>query len=70
MCGLYCVVLIEYTIAGKTLLDYTNLFFHDDYKNNGNIIYKYLQDKYDKSKRNLNFRLKRYMKQEMIFSKE
>ena len=26
MCGFYCIVCREYMIAGKTLLDYTNLF--------------------------------------------
>ena len=27
MYGLYCIAFIEYMIAGKTLLDYTNLLF-------------------------------------------
>ena len=36
--------------AGKTLLDYTNLFFTNDYKKNYKIIYKYLKDKYVKSR--------------------
>ena len=35
-------------LAGKTLLDYTNLFSPNDYKKNNKIIYKYLKDKYDK----------------------
>ena len=26
MCGFYCTTLIEYMLAGKTLLDYTNFF--------------------------------------------
>ena len=26
MCGFYCIDFIEYMLAGKTLLDYTNLF--------------------------------------------
>ena len=29
MCGFYCIAFIEYMIAGKTLLDYTNLFSPD-----------------------------------------
>ena len=33
-------------LSGKTLLDYTNLFFRNGYKNNGEIIYKYFKDKY------------------------
>ena len=31
MCGFYCIAFIEYMIAGKTLLDYTNLFSPNDY---------------------------------------
>ena len=27
MCGFYCIAFIECMLAGKTLLDYTNLFF-------------------------------------------
>ena len=33
-------------LAGKTLLDYTNLFSPNDYKNNDGITYKYLKYKY------------------------
>ena len=46
MCGFYCITFIEYMLAGKTLLDYTNLFSPNDYKNNDRIIYKYFKDKY------------------------
>ena len=49
MCGFYCIVFIEYMIPEKTLLDYTNLFFPSDYKNDDNIINKYFKDKYIKS---------------------
>ena len=45
MRGFYCIALIEYMLAGKTLLDYTNLFSPDDYQNNFKIIYKYFKDK-------------------------
>ena len=48
MCGFYCIAFIEYMLAGKTLLDYTNLFSPNDYKKNGKIIYKYFKDKYDR----------------------
>ena len=27
MCGFYCIIFIEYMLAGKNLLDYTNFFF-------------------------------------------
>ena len=39
----------EYMLAGKPLLDYTNLFSPNDYRKNDNIIYKYFKDKYVKS---------------------
>ena len=32
MCGFYCIAFIEYMIAGKTLLDYINLFSTNDYQ--------------------------------------
>ena len=46
-------------IAGKTLLDYTNLFSPYNYKNNDKIIYKYFKEKYGKKKRKSCFRLKK-----------
>ena len=49
MCGFYCIAFIEYMPAGKTLLDYTNLFSLHNYKKNDKIIYKYFKDKYVKS---------------------
>ena len=41
MCGFYCITFIEYMLAGKTLLDYGDLFSSNCYKNNDKIIYKY-----------------------------
>ena len=49
MCGFYCIAFVEYMLAGKTLLDYTNLYTANDHKNNEKIIYKYFKDKYGKS---------------------
>ena len=49
MCGFYCIAFLEYMLAGKTLLDYTNLFSRNDCKKNGKIVYKYFKSKYDKS---------------------
>ena len=46
MCGFNCIAFIEYMLAGKTLLDYTNLLSPNAYKKNGEMIYKYFQDKY------------------------
>ena len=48
MCGFYCIAFVEYMLAVKTLLDYTNLFSPNDYKKNHKIIYKYFKDKYDR----------------------
>ena len=45
MCRFHCISLIEYMLAGKTLLDYANLFSLNDYKRNDKIIYKYFKDK-------------------------
>ena len=50
MCGFYCIAFTEYMLAGKTLLDYTNLLSPNDYKKNDKIMYKYLKDKYVKSR--------------------
>ena len=46
MCGFYCTAFIEYMLAGKTLLDYTNLLSPNDYKKNDKIIYNYFKNKY------------------------
>ena len=51
MCGFSCIAFTEYMIAGKTFLDYTNLFSPNNCKKNDMIIYKYLKGKYGKAKR-------------------
>ena len=38
MCGYFCIEFINYMLKGKTLLDYTNLFLHNDFKKNDRII--------------------------------
>ena len=48
MCEFYCIAVIEYMLAGKTSLDYTNLFSLNDYEKNDEIIYKCFKDKYVK----------------------
>ena len=48
MCVFHCITAVEYIIAGKTLLTYTNLFSPNDYKVNNKIVYKYFKDKYGK----------------------
>ena len=32
MCGFYCIAFLEYMLAGKTSLDYSNLSSLNDYK--------------------------------------
>ena len=32
MCGFYCITFIEYMLARKSLLDYTNSFSQNEYK--------------------------------------
>ena len=51
MCAFYCITLIEYMLAGKALLDYTNLFSPNDYRKNNKIIYKCLKDKYGRRRK-------------------
>ena len=48
MCGLSCFAFIEFTIAGNSLLDCTNSYYPNNYKQNDKIIYKYFKDKYGK----------------------
>ena len=50
MCGFYFIAFVEYMLAGKSLLDYTNLLSPDDYKKNGKTIYRYFKDKHVKRK--------------------
>ena len=38
MCGYFCIEFIIYMLKGKTLLDYTNLFSPNDFKENDQII--------------------------------
>ena len=47
----FCVAFLEYMLAGKTLLDYTNLISSNDYKKDENIVYEYSENKCGKLKR-------------------
>ena len=40
----YCVAFIICIFGVKTLLDYTNLFYPNDYKRNGKTIFKHFKD--------------------------
>ena len=50
MCEFYCIAFIEYGLAEKTLVDYTKLFFLNEYNSNDKIMYKYFKDSYNKRK--------------------
>ena len=43
MCIYFCIGFIDFMLKGKILLDYTNLFFPNDYDKNDKIILKYFQ---------------------------
>ena len=43
MCGYFCIGFIDFMLKGKILLEYTNLFSHNDYEKNDKIILKYFQ---------------------------
>ena len=38
MCGYFCIEFVNYMLKGKKLLDYTNLFSPNDFKNNDQVI--------------------------------
>ena len=40
MCGYLCIILIDFMLKCKNLLDYTNLFSPNDYEKNDKIIKK------------------------------
>ena len=43
MCGYFCIGFIDFMIKSKSLLDYTNLFFPNDYEKNDKMILKFFQ---------------------------
>ena len=40
MCGYFCTGFINFKLKDKSILEYANLFFPDEYKKNDNIILK------------------------------
>ena len=38
MCGYFCIGFVDFKLKGKSLLKYTNLFSHNEYKENDEII--------------------------------
>ena len=43
MCGYFCIGFIDFMLAGKSLIDFTNLFSPYDFKKNNNIISSYFK---------------------------
>ena len=43
LCGYFCFGFTDFILKGKSLLDYTNLFFPNKYENIDKIILKYFQ---------------------------
>ena len=50
MCGYVYIGFIDFILKGKSLLEYTNLFSPDKYKNNNKIILTYFQENPNKLK--------------------
>ena len=48
MCGYFFIVFIDFMLAGKTLIDYTNLFSPYDFDKNYQIILSYFKDSWNK----------------------
>ena len=44
MCGYFCIGFIDFMLADKKLIDYTNLFSPYDFDKNDSIIISYLKD--------------------------
>ena len=43
MCGYFCIGLIDFMLAGKSLTEFTNLFSLNNFKKNDNIILNYFK---------------------------
>ena len=44
MYGYFCITVIDFMLAGKTLIDYTNLFSTHDFNKSDRIILSYFKD--------------------------
>ena len=44
MCGYFCIGFINFMLADKTLIDFTNLFSPQDFRKNDSIILSYFKD--------------------------
>ena len=41
MCGYFCIGFINFMLAGKTLTEYTNLYWPNNFKKNDDIVLNY-----------------------------
>ena len=48
MCCYFCIGFIDFMLAGKTLIDYTNLFSPYDFDKNDQIIFSYFKDAWNR----------------------
>ena len=44
MCGYFCITFIDFMLASKKLIDYTNMFSPYDFNKNDRIILSYFKD--------------------------
>ena len=44
MCGYFCIAFIDSMLKGKSLIEYTNLFSPNDFKQNDKTILKYFMN--------------------------
>ena len=47
MCGYFCIGFIDFMLAGKSLMEYTNLFSLNNFKRNDDIILNYFTSNTD-----------------------
>ena len=46
MCGYFCIGFINFMLAVKTLIEYTNLFSPNNFKKNDDIMLNYFYEQY------------------------
>ena len=64
----FSIAFMRYMLAGKTLLDYSNLFSLNDYKKNDKIIYKYFKDKYGRRSKSWVYTKKNWWNKKLYFT--
>ena len=48
MCGYFCIGFFDFMLKGKSLLEFTNLLYPNEYNKNDRIILKYFQQNINK----------------------